>query len=289
MLAYLPYLSLPFGLALAVAAMIGLAAGRKPPPKKGRGKAAVPPPLSLKALAGVGIPIAFLVAWVWQRGWPKEAALADRPAVIACAGLLIGLLIDIAAARWPNRSGRLEALLSLLFGMGGIAFAGHGQNLGLLPLALFAAVWITVLWPPVIAEATQAGSATTAILLSVLGLGLAAVAEAAGVPLATWPGLSLTAACLGFLGLGWSLRLPFSWAAVLGGGGAAAALIEAMALVRPTGILGLALALLCLIPFAGSTARRLSPGNGTATPLIAGGLALIPALLAAVLAGTGWR
>lgn len=310
MLAYVPFLALPFGVALALAALIVLLGERQARPvkaehkPKARGKkadnaAAVSPPKPAspafaRPLAGVSLPIAFLIAWLWQRGLPHLETLGDKPSLVVAGGTVAGLLLDALNVAWPLPKWLGRGIVAL-FALASIAVLadvwGYGYGIGLWHLAPFALVWGCVLTPLVnaaeIREKTPAahGKRTLALLLlALLGGGVAVVSESAGVPLGTWPGLALLAAGLGFLVIRWPMALPVSWSLVLGGGGAAAGVMETLVHRHPSSPLYLGLAVLLLIPLSAPTAHRLTQKRPALVPLVGGGLALLPVALAAIVA-----
>ncbi len=305
MLAYLPYLALPFGLAGGLAALIVLMGNR---PTMTGPKIVVPtakprPTLPVARLsprwAGAALPVAFLAAWLWQRGWPSLALLSDRTALLVLAGLVVGGVLDgVHRSRPCGRA--LGYCIVAVFAVLAVAWLadvrGYGAGLGWFRIVPLVGLWLAVLVPlraamdsPMTGLENPAGVSprrgNTAVgLLAVLGAGIALVAEAAGVPLGIWPGLALMAASMGYLVVRWPLRLPLPWSVVLGGGGAAAGLMETLFHRHPSPSLALALAVLLLIPSAGPTSVRLTVRSPALAPLVAFGLAALPLGLATIVA-----
>lgn len=266
-------LALPFGFALALAAVLRLLGGT------GSGA----------RMAGVAVPAGFLAAWAWYRGLTLSPdGLLGLTAHFALGGALLGLLLD-ATGRGP----RLRAAAGAVF-LAVCAWASLGTPTALpgsqvarvefLILAVvLAVVWAVTLWRLERHHPVERGASGVSLLVA-LAAGAAMVAAIADAAPVLGPSLGLAAAAAGFLAVAWPMRLPLGAAATFGGAGAILGLAQGLGASWPGTIAPLAVLALAL--WAGPTARRL-PGPEVLRPLWTLALALLPAGLAAVVALAG--
>jgi len=242
------------------------------------------------ACAGVGF--GFLVGYLATLGlpaWPLAGAL-QKLALIAAAGLVVGLVLDVMRA--GVASVRVLGVLGLI---GALAWVFETQvrqaePSGLIEPALIAAGGALVLWR--LAGRRDEG-VPPAVTVIVAALGLAGVAlVSASLSIAQLAG-ALAAAIGGFALWSWPVA-RFSFAA----GGTFAALIPLLALAAITTLLTKApvwvLAPLILVFFADLVSNRLPAGSGrwreALQPVYLAVIAALPAGLAvglAVLAAGG--
>lgn len=264
---FLP-LALPFGLALAIAALARLAAG------DGWGR----------RLASATVPVAFLAVWAWFRGVETmPGGPLDLPSHVALGGLLAGGILDATDARrrwrWSVMAAMSLICVWALLGHPADLPAAASDIVGLIGGALIA----LLIWGLMLGrlDLGRARGADGAALLAALALGTAGVAAATGASTVVWPALGLSMAALGFLAIAWPMGLPLGAAGAMGGGGAALTLAQGVA--QGWGGAVVPLLILALGLFAGPTVSRL-PGGERWRPLWLFLLVLLPGGLAGALA-----
>lgn len=234
------------------------------------------------AAAGLGIACGALAGWLLLRGvpaLPPRGIAAYTPYVALIGGVLGTLALAFGRA----------VLLTLVVTSALAAtwfFLGRPMTPSW-PLALkgglMLCAWLVVLLR---LESRPVKEPTAAVMLTMLAVGIAAVAWFAGDPATTRLVLTLAAATVGFLGWNWFGGLPFLAPALLGGAGTVLALATVQALSDRAE--AAALAVLLLIPFADGTANRLPSGSGLARrvfqPLLLALVCLLPVVLAAIIA-----
>ncbi len=246
-------------------------------------------------LAGIGIAIGFLAAYVSIIGWPPlvPRSSGQKLFFLTAAGAVVGFTLDLSL----YRRGTLWAVL-MLFPAAGIAwlawprlqaFAVTPENIRL--AVLLVGGWLTL------HRLDRLGPAGTdpAVMLLFAALGVGGVAIIGSSASIAQMAFALAAAAGGFVLWNWPWqRYLFSGAAVFGGGGALVFLATQMTFF--TGAPVEALALLLPVFFADAIAARVPKGSGlwaeAVGPVILGVLCMVVVAAAVGLAyfqvnGTG--
>lgn len=264
----LPYF-IPFGVALAVAGAIRLAAG----PERGA------------RYAGLSFLVGFAAAWNWLllAPWVPFDALS-RTIHIAIGGTVLGLIFDSFDLR---RSWLVW--LTLAFILGSVWATVTGALLGAPPetvggwlrFVIYLVVW-SALFKRLDGRKQEGPTALIMVLMLSLGLGL--VAQMSGEGAAGATAYALAAALAGLLVLTWILSLRVGAVAILGGGGAALGI--AMALVGPTSQASvISVVFLILVLYADGTAKRLPLGPEALRPALYPVALILVSVLPVALAG----
>jgi len=261
--------ALPFAATLAAALVLRVIAGRE----------------RIEVVGGLAVAVGFLAAYLEILGTPPLPARSSgqKIAYIATAGAVLGLALDIVAARSGSR--RLAALV-----FAGVAvwwLLGHRARD--LEMVLSAGLPLLTAWAIVLSRLQRvAGRGRTAgVMLVMAATGLAIVAWWGRTASAAQLAGALAAATGAFLLLSALFtRFRFAEAAVLGGGAALLAIAGQLALY--TGASPWALAVLILVFFADHAARRIRLGNGArargAAPVLLALVAAVPVAGAGVIA-----
>ncbi len=233
---------LAFLLSCAVAGVARLAGG------PGRGA----------VLAGSGISIGFLGAWLALYGMPAglPRSLFEQLPFIALAGCILGLLIDAFSLRKGARTAAL-VVCAILAAWTALRWPLSWSWPLALKGGLLLAAWVCLLLR---LDSRPYNEPVAPVMLLMAALALAAMAWMVGQ--AGWMRLGglAAAATAGVLVWAWAIGLSFSAAALLGGGGLVMGIAQALGLAQI--ISPFALAVLLLIFFADGTAQRLVLGSG---------------------------
>lgn len=235
------------------------------------------------ALAGCGVGLGFLAAWILVMDWPvlPPPSLRGQVIWVALSGLAAGLAMDVLRFRRRWVLTALAAFAGLAV-WGAFGWRADWTLAALWRPAVLAAVWLILLLR---LESRPAAEPVGAVMLMMLAAGLGAVAALSADPLMARLSWALAAAVAGFLVWNWA-GLPMMGAALLGGGAAALAIGQTLWLTGR--VSGWVLLVLLLTLFADGTAGLIPAGSGPlrrlARPPILALVCLLPVGVAAAIA-----
>jgi hypothetical protein len=233
-------------------------------------------------VAGAALAIGFLAAYVAISGVPAfpPRASSQKLAYLVLAGVLIGMALDLL------RAGRNLDWTMTLVALGlSIAWLGWPRLRSADPVnaGMAAVVWIGCGIALIRLYALRDRGSDGTVLLLVTALGVAGIAFFGRTASYAQLGGALAAASGGFMVWNWPLaRFPLGAAAVLGAGGALAAMVTNMVFYTKSS----ALAIVCLLPifFADAVADQVPLPRGvlgqSLRPVVLALLAAIPVSLA---------
>jgi hypothetical protein len=235
-----------------------------------------------RVLAGLGLGLGILFGWLVVIGFKLppnsliEVMVHGLLGAVVLGGVLQGSSLRI---RWLGWLLAAYAAFCVWAALGRpTMWSGFGLLVG---AGLLATGWAVVLVRLYVIGRREDAEAW-GVVISLAG-GIALIAWAAGSRGLVAPALIVMAAGVGAACVAIPLRLPFGLLALTSSGGALMWLVQALAVPRPTLTAPLAIAALGL--FAGTTGRRL-PLGARMGPLWSAVLAIVPALLAALLAAS---
>jgi hypothetical protein len=234
------------------------------------------------ALAGAGIAIGFLAAYVAINGAPSLAprGFAQKLLYIVAGGLAVGLLVDL----W--RAPRWIAWAALLV-WPTLALAWLAENRLAQPTRetwlLLGPIWLAMMAVMLRLERAARRDIDAGIFMLVLGLSLGAIALLGRSAALAQFSLALSAAIGGFVLLNWpKSRFGFGVAALIGAGGSLAVIGANQALFAETSRWALGTLLLVLV--TDPLCRRVLPHAGPWRAPLLGVYAAVPALAAIAIA-----
>ncbi len=222
--------------------------------------------------ASAAVSIGFLAAYVAISGVPlfPPRASSQKLAYLVLAGLALGLVIDLL--RPGHRASWAAILVASGLGIAWLAWPRLGSADPAIVIT-FALVWMGSAMALVRLHAIRGRASDATVVLFAAALGLAAISLLGRTASYAQLGGALAAAAGGFLLWNWPVaRFPFGAAAVLGAGGAFAAMGTNVIFYTQSSLFAMA----CLLPvfFVGVVADRLPIPRGSS------GQALRPVVLA---------